>query len=125
MRCQHPILPTKRDSYVAFRIPAHYLSKRSRLVIKPLLLVGDSVVGEYQPLALYTPIYTKKAERQRVLDHYTDPYHNHKVQLKHTAQPTEVPYAEWVQLPSETDQARMVAIVSEPTVAASARASTP
>lgn len=97
---------------VAFRIPAHYLSKRSRLVIKPLLLVGDSVVGEYQPLALYTPIYTKKAERQRVLDHYTDPYHNHKVQLKHTAQPTEVPYAEWVQLPPETDQARMVAIVS-------------
>lgn len=97
---------------VAFRIPAHYISHRSRLVITPQLLVADTVAAECRPVALYSPIYNKKVERQRVLSGYFDPYEGHVIKLKDVAQPMQFDYNESVQLPMDADAARMVAVVS-------------
>ena len=59
---------------VQFHIPDHYFSKRSRLVISPQLVVGDTVLDEFAPLVLDAPIYSKKKHRKEVLHGYQDPY---------------------------------------------------
>ena len=78
---------------VSFHVPANYISKRSRMVVVAQLMVGDSLLGECQPLALYSPIYSKKMERRRVLEGYRDPYEGHIVR-------------------TGVDSARLVAMVS-------------
>lgn len=97
---------------MAFRVPAHYISRRSRLVITPQLLVGDTMTAECRPVALYSPIYNKKVERQRVLRGYYDPYEGHIIKVADVSQPMQFDYNESVQLPDGVDVARMVAVVS-------------
>lgn len=97
---------------VSFHVPANYISKRSRMVVVAQLMVGDSLLGECQPLALYSPIYSKKMERRRVLEGYRDPYEGHIVRTADTSEPTELKYAALVSLPAGVDSARLVAMVS-------------
>ena len=97
---------------VSFRVPHNYISRRSRLVITPQLMVGDSMVGECRPVALYSPIYNKKVERKRVLDNYYDPYTGHIVKVEDTSQEMLLSYKETLQMPDGIDSARLVAVVS-------------
>lgn len=97
---------------VRFHVPAHYFSKRSRIVITPQIMTGDSVVDECQPVALYSSIYSKKAERQSVLYHIDDPYTARMIKVEDTSQPIDVPYSETLQLPEDMDDARVTAVIS-------------
>ena len=97
---------------VTFRVPGRYLPKRSRLVVSPQLLSGDSLLYGCCPIAIYSPIYNKKVERLRVLKNYEDPYAGRIIKVENTARDTEFPYSEFVQLPMDIDNARMVAVVS-------------
>lgn len=95
-----------------FHIPRNYLSKRSRLVITPRLLVNDSVRDEYVPLVLDAPIYGKKKERMEKLTAYTDPYGHRAQAAGEVSRSIDLPYNETVELPEGTDNARIVAVVS-------------
>ena len=75
---------------VTFHVPGHYFSKRSRIVITPQIMTGDSVVGECMPITVYSPIYSKKAERQRALEGKEDVYEGHIVKANRTSRPMEV-----------------------------------
>lgn len=97
---------------VTFHVPGHYFSKRSRIVITPQIMTGDSVVGECMPITVYSPIYSKKAERQRVLEEKEDVYEGHIVKANRTSRPMEVPYSEVVQLAQDITSARVKAVVS-------------
>lgn len=97
---------------ITFHVPGHYFSKRSRIVITPQIMTGDSVVGECMPIAVYSPIYSKKAERQRVLEGKEDVYEGHIVKANRTSRPMEVPYSEVVQLAQDITSARVKAVVS-------------
>lgn len=97
---------------ILFRIPRDYFSKRSRIVITPQLVVDDTVREEYLPLVLDAPIYKKKKERLEKLEGYTDPYADRIVQTDPTTDVFELPYREGVQLPTGTDNARIVGVVS-------------
>ena len=97
---------------ILFQIPRDYFSKRSRIVITPQLVVDDTVREEYLPLVLDAPIYKKKKERLEKLEGYTDPYADRIVQTDPTTDVFELPYREGVQLPTGTDNARIVGVVS-------------
>lgn len=97
---------------VTFRVPAGYLSERSRLVILPKLMVGDSVKEEYRPIVIDAPIYDKKKERREVLVDYSDPYAGHAVVVSRTSKGFELPYSLTVRLPEGADNARVVGMVS-------------
>lgn len=97
---------------ITFHVPGHYFSKRSRIVITPQIMTGDSVVGECMPITVYSPIYSKKAERQRVLEEKEDVYEGHIVKANRTSRPIEVSYSEVVQLAQDITSARVKAVVS-------------
>lgn len=97
---------------VQFHVPGHYFSKRSRIVITPQIMTGDSVVDEFMPIAVYSPIYSKKAERQRVLEGKQDIYEGRIVKAERTSQPMDVAYSEAVQLSDDISHARVKAVVS-------------
>lgn len=97
---------------VQFHVPGHYFSKRSRIVITPQVMTGDSVVDEFMPIAVYSPIYSKKAERQRVLEGKQDIYEGRIVKAERTSQPMDVAYSEAVQLSDDISHARVKAVVS-------------
>lgn len=97
---------------LCFHVPEDYLSKRSRLVITPQLVVEDTVRDEYLPLVVDAPIYGKKKERMEKLSGYTDPYAGRAQRAGKASRPLELPYNETVQLPEGTDNARIVAVVS-------------
>lgn len=97
---------------VTFHVPGNYISRRSRLVVVPQLTVGDSLLSEYQPIAIYSPIYSKKMERRRVLEDYIDIYDGHIVKVDDTSRDTELRYSTQVELPADVDSARLVAMVS-------------
>lgn len=97
---------------LCFHVPEDYLSKRSRLVITPQLVVEDTVRDEYLPLVVDAPIYGKKKERMEKLSGYTDPYADRAQRAGKASRPLELPYNETVQLPEGTDNARIVAVVS-------------
>ncbi len=97
---------------VTFRVPAGYLSERSRLVILPSLMVGDSVKEEYSPVVIDAPIYNKKKERREVLVDYSDPYAGHAVVVNRTSEGIDLPYSRTILLPEGADNARVVGVVS-------------
>ncbi len=97
---------------VTFSVPAGYMSERSRLVILPRLMVGDSVKQEYSPVVIDAPIYIKKKERREVLVAYSDPYAGHAVVVNRTSEGIDLPYSQAILLPEGADNARVVGVVS-------------
>lgn len=96
---------------VIFHLPENYLTRRSRVVITPQLVVGDSVYGEYPPVVLDASIYRKKVERLEVLDGYTDPYVQ-EARMIDNRKSYEIPYACPVILPAGITNAHLQAVVS-------------
>lgn len=107
-----PDSTNKVDLDMFFHIPENYLSRRSRLVITPQWMVGDTVKEEYVALVLDAPIYNKKVNRKQVLDDYKDPYAERAVKADKVSRSFRLPYKETVQLPEGTDGGRLVAVVS-------------
>lgn len=97
---------------VVFHVPENYFTKRSRLVITPQLLVGDTVKEEYLPLVVDAPIYNKKLKRREVLESYADTLAAGIRKVDDTSASFELPYNETVTLPAGVDTARVVAVVS-------------
>ena len=100
------------DMDVVFHVPDNYFTKRSRLVITPQLMVGDTVKEEYLPLVVDAPIYKKKLKRREVLEHYTDTLSGGIRRVDNTSAAFELPYSESVVLPAGADTACVVAVVS-------------
>lgn len=100
------------DMDVVFHVPEDYFTKRSRLVIVPQLMVGDTVKEEYFPLVVDAPIYEKKLKRREVLEHYTDTLASGIRKVDDTSASFDLPYSETVTLPVGVDTARVVAVIS-------------
>ena len=100
------------DMDVVFHVPENYFTKRSRLVITPQLMVGDTVKEEYFPLVVDAPIYEKKLKRREVLEDYTDTLSGGIRKIDDTSASFDLPYSETVTLPAGADTARVVAVVS-------------
>lgn len=108
------IMPDAGDSVrmdVIFNVPENYLTRRSRVVITPQLMSGDSVYGEYTPVVLDASIYRKKVERLEVLDGYNDPYVG-EARLIDNREAYEIPYTHSFALPEGVAEARIRAVVS-------------
>lgn len=97
---------------VTFHVPEDYFTKRSRLVIVPQLVVGDTVKEEYLPLVVDAPIYGKKLERREVLENYTDTLAGCIRKVDNTSRSFDLPYRKTVTLPAGVDTARVVAVVT-------------
>ncbi len=100
------------DLDVDFKIPGHYFSKRSRLFITPTVVVGDSVVGEYEPLVLDASIYRKKTRRKEVLHGYVDPYAEQVVAYGPLSKPGVVHYNDSIEVTEDADRGRILAVIS-------------
>ena len=99
---------------VTFRVPAHYFSKRSRLVISPYVMDGHVVVEELEPVVLDAPVYAKKNRRMKVLEEdYRDEWAAVARPVESVAKGFVLPYRATVALPQGVDSLRMWAVVSE------------
>lgn len=96
----------------AFRIPGHYVSKRSRLIIVPQLLVNGEVWKELAPLVVDAPIYEKKMQRRKVIDDYQDPYWADRKTIDRLSRPFELPYRTTFAMPEDLEVGRVWAVVS-------------
>ena len=96
---------------VIFHLSENYLTRRSRVVITPQLVAGDSVYGEYPPVVLDASIYRKKVERLEVLDGYSDPYVQ-EARMIDNRKSYEIPYTCPVILPAGITNAHLRAVVS-------------
>lgn len=100
------------DMDVVFHVPDNYLTRRSRLVIVPRLMVGDTVREEYLPLVVDAPIYDKKLKRRVVLENHTDTLASGIRKVDDTSASFDLPYRETVTLPEGIDTARVVAVIT-------------
>lgn len=96
---------------VEINIPERTFTKRSRLIVVPQLLVGDSMAYECHAVALDAPVYYKKLERKKKLSGYVDTLaadakraDNKKIIV--------LPYKETVQVPKDIDGGRIIAVLS-------------
>lgn len=96
-----------------FRIPKNYVSKRSRLIISPEVLINDTLRQELTPLVADAPIYKKKAYRKNILEDYRDPYEKVRLSDADPSQPVYMMYHEPFILPENTETGYIQAIVSE------------
>lgn len=96
------------DLNVEFNVPQNYISKRSRLVIMPTLVVADTTVEEYDPLVVDAPIFRKKTHRKEVLEGYVDPW-AHRVQEYGGESYL---YQDSIYIPKGLYEGRIVAVVS-------------
>lgn len=92
-------------------VPRKTLGKRSRLIIVPQLLAGDSLVTECTPVVLDVPIYGKKMRRRALLEGYVDSLAGYArpVQKKESVA---IAYAERVAIPDSLASARIVGVVT-------------
>ena len=97
---------------LVFQVPEKYFSTRSRLIILPQLMVGDTVKDKYSPIVLDAPIYNKKKERLEVLEEYQDPYSESAVAVRKPSRAFNIPYSETVSLPEGLDNARIAGVVT-------------
>lgn len=97
---------------VDFCIPEGVFSSRSRLIIVPQLLEGDSLRDEYTPLVADAPIYSKKRYRRQQLENYVDPYADVACLVEKPQHGVVLPYREYVQLPAGVTGGRIVAVVT-------------
>lgn len=95
---------------VAFNIPAKYISGRSRLFITPVLVAGDSLVDQYDPVVLDASIYRKKVHRKEVLHGYVDPWADRVIKAGKGAQT--IRYNGNITVPEDIEAGRVVAVVS-------------
>lgn len=98
---------------MSFHIPAHYMSKRSRLFITPQLVNNDTTMHvDFFPLVLDAPVYDKKSERKKVLEHYVDPYGDVSVKVHKLSRSFSFPYKGQFPLPEDVKEGKIVAVIS-------------
>ena len=97
---------------LTFHVPEKAFTKRSRLVITPQVMVGDTVKEECAPVVLDAPVYSKKTDRRVKLEGYIDPQAEYAVRVDDAKTSHDVAYRETVTLPAGTDTAQVVAVVS-------------
>lgn len=97
---------------VDFHIPEGVFSRRSRLIIVPQLLEGDSLRDEYLPLVADAPIYSKKRYRRMKLEGYVDPYADVAQAVGRPQDGLVLPYRRQVQLPEGVAAGHIVAVVT-------------
>ena len=96
---------------VTLNVPKRAFSKRSRLIVMPQLVAGDSVWAECSPIVLDASVYRKKMERREQLWGYQD-------SLAGQAQPIKrrkayaIPYQESVPLNDTLNNARLIAVIT-------------
>lgn len=92
-------------------VPRKTLGKRSRLIIVPQLLVGDSLVAECTPMVLDAPIYGKKMHRRVLLEDYVDSLASYARPVQKKESVT-IAYSERVAIPDSLASARIVGVVT-------------
>lgn len=92
-------------------VPQKTLGKRSRLIIVPQLLVGDSLVAECTPMVLDAPIYGKKMHRRVLLEDYVDSLASYARPVQKKKSVT-IAYSERVAIPDSFASARIVGVVT-------------
>jgi len=92
-------------------VPRKNLGKRSRLIIVPQLLVGDSLVAECTPMVLDAPIYGKKMHRRVLLEDYVDSLASYARPVQKKESVT-IAYSERVAIPDSLASARIVGVVT-------------
>ena len=92
-------------------VPQKTLGKRSRLIIVPQLLAGDSLVAECTPMVLDAPIYGKKMHRRVLLEDYVDSLASYARPVQKKESVT-IAYSERVAIPDSLASARIVGVVT-------------
>lgn len=92
-------------------VPQKTLGKRSRLIIVPQLLAGDSLVAECTPMVLDAPIYGKKMHRRVILEDYVDSLASYARPVQKKESVT-IAYSERVAIPDSLASARIVGVVT-------------
>lgn len=98
---------------VVFKVPSHYVSRRSRLIIVPQLLLDGKVSEELTPLVVDAPIYARKVWRRKVAQNYQDPYEAYKRKTEGVSDGFELPYQASVRVPFSVHTGCVRAIVTE------------
>lgn len=95
-----------------FVVPADYMKLRSRLVVTPQLMVGDSVCHELLPLVMDAPIYSRKMLRREKLEGYQDTLSSLRQPAQQLSEVQHWSYRDSFVLPEGLDQARLMAVVT-------------
>lgn len=93
------------------RIPERSLSRRSRLIIQPMLVQGGRVAERLPIRVLDAPIHSRKLARKALLTDFRDTLDT-IVQPVNPARSVEIPYAATVSVPSGGVGGRIVALLS-------------
>ena len=96
---------------VSFRIPEHFFSKRSRLIISPKTTADERIIHYFSPIVVDAPIYDKKIERKKRLEGYSDP-HAGKTLVQNPRQSFTVPFRETISVEPDITTLRIIASVS-------------
>lgn len=99
------------DMNVTFGIPQRYISRRSRLLITPQLIIGDTLCREFEPLVVDAPVYAKKQKRRADLDGYQDPYTQYRQTVETVSRPFELNYHKRFNIPEDTQNGFVCAVV--------------
>lgn len=95
-----------------FCIPNGILNKRSRLIILPYLLKGDSAIMELKTIVADAPVYVKKTERKKILDGYTDPYQDIATRIDNHNEDLHLKYDDSFILPAGVEGGKVIAVVT-------------
>ena len=90
------------------RVPEKAFSRRSRLIVVPQLMSGDSLIAECTPLVLDAPVYARKLQRRKDLEGYTDSLSSY-ARPAYTGKTMEIPYRETVAVPDSLNDGRILA----------------
>ena len=93
------------------RVPEKAFSRRSRLIVVPQLMSGDSLIAECTPLVLDAPVYARKLQRRKDLEGYTDSLSSY-ARPAYTGKTMEIPYRETVAVPDSLNDGRILAVVT-------------
>lgn len=96
---------------VTITVPKRALSSRSRLIVRPRLLQGDSIVSECLPMVLDAPIYVQKTKRREKLEGYVDSLADFADRVDNS-RTLSLPYRTTLSVPEQLDNGRIVASVS-------------
>lgn len=91
-------------------IPSKALSNRSRLIVRPRLLQGNSPISECPVMAFDAPIYSKKMERRIKLSGYSDPLADRSVKIDRKKEYS-IPYTVTLPVPGTMDGGRIAAVL--------------
>lgn len=97
---------------LSFDIPKNYFSNRSRIIMVPQLIVNKKVEKECSPIVVESHIYSKKMNRKKVVEKYTDPYDSCKSVMDNTSRRLKLEYHDEFSVPDSMDIGQVRVIVT-------------